>query len=106
MQGGSNRQDISPSKHLPESPDEIRDLIDKGDVLCAIQINRGFGKDLQKGIPTEIQVIVDGTDSNTALIAMSYVNTIIGKYSLDMMGVLNECKPQEARSAHPGLVQS
>ena len=74
-------------KNLPESPAEIRDLIDTGKVLCAIQINRGFGKDLQKGIPTEIQVIVDGTDSNTALIAMSYMNTIIGKYSLDLMGV-------------------
>ena len=60
-------------------------MIDKGEVLCALQINRGFGKDLQKGIPTEIQVIVDGTDSNTALIAMSYVNTIIAKYSMDMM---------------------
>jgi ABC-2 type transport system permease protein len=71
-------------KRLPESPVEIQELIDKGDVLCAIQINRGFGKDLQKGIPTEIQVIVDGTDSNTALIAMGYVNRIIGKYSLDM----------------------
>jgi drug efflux transport system permease protein len=73
-------------KNLPESPDEIRGLIDKGDVLCAIQINRGFGKDLQKGIPTEIQVIVDGTDSNTALIAMGYVNRIVGQYSMDMTG--------------------
>jgi ABC-2 type transport system permease protein len=73
-------------KNLPGSTGEIRDLIDKGDVLCVIQINRGFGKDLQKGIPTEIQVIVDGTDSNTALIAMGYANRIIGKYSMDMSG--------------------
>jgi len=73
-------------KRMPASPGEIRELIDKGDVLCAIQINRGFGKDIQRGIPTEIQVIVDGTDSNTALIAMNYINTIIGKYSRDMVG--------------------
>jgi len=72
-------------KRLPASPTEIQELIDKGDVLCALQINRGFGKDLQRGIPTEIQVIVDGTDSNTALIATSYIHTIIGKYSKDMM---------------------
>lgn len=71
-------------KRLPGSPGEIRDLIDKGEVLCAIQIDRGFGKNLQKGLPTEIQVVVDGTDSNTALIAMGYVNRIIGKYSADM----------------------
>jgi ABC-2 type transport system permease protein len=71
-------------KRLPGSPEEIRDLVDKGDVLCAIQINRDFGKNLQKGLPTSIQVIVDGTDSNTALIAMGYANRIIGKYSVDM----------------------
>ena len=75
-------------KRMPASPGEIRELIDKGDVLCAIQINRGFGKDIQRGIPTEIQVIVDGTDSNTALIAMNYINTIIGKYSRDMVGAI------------------
>jgi len=75
-------------KRLPESPGEIRELIDEGHVLCAIQINHGFGRDLQRGIPTEIQVIVDGTDSNTALIAMNYVNTIINRYSRDMMGGL------------------
>jgi len=75
-------------KRAPSSPGEIRELIDKGDVLCAIQINRGFGKDLQRGIPTEIQVIVDGTDSNTALIAMNYINTIIGRYSRDTVGAM------------------
>ena len=72
-------------KRVPASPEEVRELIDKGDVLCAIQINHGFGRDIQTGIGTDIQVIVDGTDSNTALIAMSYVNTIIGKYSRNMM---------------------
>ena len=72
--------------YAPGSAVEIRELIDRGKALCAIQINRGFGKDLKRGIPTEIQVIVDGTDSNTALIAMGYVNTIIAKYSRDLMG--------------------
>ncbi|OPY64664.1 MAG: Inner membrane transport permease YbhR [Syntrophorhabdus sp. PtaU1.Bin050] len=72
-------------KRAPRSAGEIRGLIDRGEVLCAIQVNRGFGRDLQKGIPTQIQVIVDGTDSNTALIAMSYVTAIIGKYGQDMM---------------------
>ncbi|HBA53588.1 ABC transporter permease [Syntrophorhabdus aromaticivorans] len=72
-------------KRAPRFAGEIRELIDRGEVLCAIQVNRGFGRDLQKGIPTQIQVIVDGTDSNTALIAMSYVNGIIGKYGRDMM---------------------
>ena len=68
-------------RYAPQSPGEIRDLIDRGEVLCAIQINRNFAKDLKKRIPTEIQVIVDGTDSNTAMVALSYVTKVIAKYA-------------------------
>jgi ABC-2 type transport system permease protein len=71
--------------HTPVSVGEIRDLLDRGKVICAIQINRGFGKDLNKGVPTEVQVIVDGTYSNTALIAQGYINRIIGKFARDSM---------------------
>lgn len=80
-------------RYRPQSPREIGDLLDRGKVLCAIQIDHGFGKDLQKNVPTQIQVIVDGTDSNTALIAMSYVNVVMGRYARDMT------KPEEALRA-------
>ncbi len=73
------------TKHTPASIEEIKDLLDRGKVLCAVQINRGFGKDLKKGVPTEVQVIVDGTYSNTALIAQGYANRIIGEFALDSM---------------------
>jgi ABC-2 type transport system permease protein len=71
-------------RYAPQSTAEIRDLIDRGGVLCAIQINRGFAKDLKRRIPTEIQVIVDGTDSNTAIVALSYATKVIAKYSQEM----------------------
>jgi ABC-2 type transport system permease protein len=68
-------------RHRPSSEEEITDLIERGKALCAIQVNSGFAKDLKRGIPTQIQVIVDGTDSNTAMIAMGYVNTVIARYA-------------------------
>lgn len=71
-------------RYTPESPKQITELLDRGKVLCAIQIDPGFARDLKKRTPAAIQVIVDGTDSNTALIAMGYVNTIIAKFSKDM----------------------
>jgi len=71
-------------RYSPGSSGEIRELLDRGKVLCAFQINRGFGRDIQKGIQTEIQVIVDGTDSNTATVAMNYANTVIAKYAKEM----------------------
>ncbi|MEW6067124.1 MAG: ABC transporter permease [Nitrospirota bacterium] len=70
-------------KYAPESSREIRELLDRGKVLCAIQINRGFSRDIKRGIPTEIQVLADGTDSNTAMVAMSYASRIIAKYAMD-----------------------
>lgn len=74
---------------LPESPGAIRDIMDRGDALVAIEIKTGFAKNIKKGIPAEVQVIVDGTDSNTALIAMSYVTLIVGKYSRDLAAPVN-----------------
>ncbi|HXX53345.1 MAG TPA: ABC transporter permease, partial [Thermodesulfovibrionales bacterium] len=68
-------------RFAPRSPRELRDLIDRGEVMCAIQMNRGFAKNLKKRIPAEIQVIVDGTDSNTAMVALSHVTKVIAKYA-------------------------
>ncbi|MEW6087022.1 MAG: ABC transporter permease [bacterium] len=73
-------------KYLPESTNEIRDLLDRGKVTCAMQINSGFSKDLRRKIPADIQIIFDGTDSNTAIVAMGYINRIVSKYSLDLTG--------------------
>ncbi len=70
---------------MPESAEEIQEFVDRGKVLCAIQINRGFAGDLERGLPTEVQIIVDGTDSNTATVAMDYANRIIMKYANEMM---------------------
>jgi ABC-2 type transport system permease protein len=69
--------------HYPQSPAEIRDLLDRGKVLCAIQINERFASDIARHKPAQVQVIVDGTDSNTAMIAMNYATRIIAGYSAD-----------------------
>jgi ABC-2 type transport system permease protein len=71
-------------RYLPENPEQVRDLLDRGKALCVIQINRGFSKDLKKGVPTQVQVLIDGTDSNTAMIALGYVKAVIGGFSGDM----------------------
>jgi ABC-2 type transport system permease protein len=59
----------------------IGDLIDRGDVTAALQINAGFAQDLRKGRSARLQVIVDASDSNTALIAVGYVNQIAARFA-------------------------
>ncbi|HNS15159.1 MAG TPA: ABC transporter permease [Syntrophorhabdaceae bacterium] len=64
-----------------ERPEEVQDLLDRGKVLAVLQVNRGFSADIKKGKQAEVQVLFDGTDSNTALVAMSYANAIIAGYA-------------------------
>ncbi len=61
----------------------LRDLVDRGTVKAALQFDPGFATDLQRGRTAAIQVIVDGTDSNTASVVMDYANRIVGQYNLD-----------------------
>jgi ABC-2 type transport system permease protein len=58
-----------------------RELIDRSRVNMIVRFNHGFGRDLEGSKGAQIQLIVDGTDSNTGAIALSYAGKIIQKYS-------------------------
>jgi ABC-2 type transport system permease protein len=62
---------------------QIADMIDRGLATVAIQIHAGFAQDLRKGQTAPVQVIVDGTNSNTALIALGYVSQIAAAFAQD-----------------------
>lgn len=66
---------------LPADRRQIPVLIDSGDVTLAMQINAGFAQDLGKGQTAHLQVIVDSSDSNTALIGLGYVNQLTGNFA-------------------------
>lgn len=63
--------------------EEVHQLIDQGNATIAIQINSGFAQNLVKGSTARIQVIVDATNSNTALIALGYLNRTTQRFSAD-----------------------
>jgi ABC-2 type transport system permease protein len=62
---------------------QIADMIDRGLATVAIQIHAGFAQNLLKGQTAPVQVIVDGTNSNTALIAVGYINQIAAGFVRD-----------------------
>lgn len=63
------------------SLEEGRNLIDRGKALMVLSIPPDFARLLKSGQSPQVQVIVDGRQSNTALIASGYVNSIVGDYS-------------------------
>ncbi|TLD42581.1 MAG: ABC transport system, permease component YbhR [Candidatus Jettenia ecosi] len=58
-----------------------RDLIDHGKVRVVFRMNKGFEDDLRAGRTAQLQVIVDGTDSNTAGVVLDYSAKIVGQFS-------------------------
>ncbi len=58
-------------------------LIDSRKVLMIIHIRPDFSRDLLSGRTATLQVIVDGRNSNTAMIALNYVRAIVTRYNLE-----------------------
>ena len=69
---------------IARTPEDIRAAIDRSEASVAIVIQAGFAENLRKGQSAPAQIIVDGTNSNTALIALGYVNEIVATYAQDM----------------------
>jgi len=60
---------------------EIAPLIDGKDVLLVLRIGQRFTEDLLAGRPASVQVLIDGRNSNTASIALSYARAIVGTFN-------------------------
>ncbi|WP_462325673.1 ABC transporter permease [Desulfoplanes sp.] len=58
--------------------------LDRGDILVGLVIPDDFARDLLGGRDTEIQVLVDGSDANSARLAMNYVSAIGASFSLQV----------------------
>ncbi len=70
---------------FPQTSKEIEDLVKKGDITVSIEIPSGFSRKVKKGDTAAIQIILDGTESNTAMIALGYLGQIISDYSNTML---------------------
>lgn len=69
-----------------ERPGEIDRLLDSGRAQVALWIPVDFSKRLRTGKGAPLQVIVDGSDSNTATIALGYITAVTERYSREMAG--------------------
>ena len=58
-----------------------KELLDKSAVKVVLRLNKGFAQDLAANRAAQLQFVVDGTDSRTAAVILSYANSIIERYS-------------------------
>jgi len=64
---------------------EQQEVIDNSKVLAVIKFNRGFARDLVGNRSAQMQLVIDGTDSNAASIILSYANQIISSYNYNSL---------------------
>jgi drug efflux transport system permease protein len=67
------------------SPDEINAYLDDGRAWLAVTIPRGFGAGLHGASPQTIQVIADGSDANSAGVAVGYASNLLAQYGARLM---------------------
>jgi ABC-2 type transport system permease protein len=70
---------------FPNTPKEVKDLVNQGEVAVSIEIPTDFSRKLKKGNTATVQIILDGTESNTALIALGYANQILSEFSTQVL---------------------
>jgi ABC-2 type transport system permease protein len=66
--------------------DRMQDMeaaIDAGNASVGVVIPAGFTRDLQAGRGAQVQVVVDGTSSNTATLAQGYATRIVQQFGID-----------------------
>ncbi len=67
----------------------IGSYLDDNKVVMALVIPHGFGDNILRGDPARLQLLMDGSEGNTAAISMSYFNQIVGQYSNRILTDLN-----------------
>jgi ABC-2 type transport system permease protein len=79
---GSGRFDVVA---LPANEEEVQQTLDRGTAQAVVRVLPRFERDVLRGHPTEVQVLIDGTNSNTASLVSSYAGEIIAGFSQDVL---------------------
>lgn len=89
------------------SDDQVTRDIDSGRAVVAIVIHAGFARAFGNGRTAPLEVAVDGTNSNTALIALGYVSQIVALYQAEQMTSAWPASPAAmSAAAPPGIAVS
>lgn len=79
----------------------IEKRIDKNQALLAIVIPTDYSRRLLQGQEADVQLLLDGSDSNTASIAMGYAESIVRGYALELRSEAQNFKGGVPGAAKP-----
>jgi ABC-2 type transport system permease protein len=79
---GSGRFDVVAT---PRNEAETQSVLDRGQAHAVVRVLPGFARDLARGRATEVQVLLDGTNANTASLVSAYSQQVIAAFSNDVL---------------------
>jgi ABC-2 type transport system permease protein len=90
-------------KAEPAAPGDVDALLLHGSVQAALIVPADFGRMIAERKAAEVQVLLDGTDSNTATIIQNYVDLISGRFSEGLIVRLLGRRPGGFASVEPRI---
>ena len=69
----------------PANDREVQMLLDSNKVDMVVRVLPGFQRDIERGRSTAVQILINGTNSNTASIVSSYASSIVANFAGEAM---------------------
>jgi ABC-2 type transport system permease protein len=63
---------------------DIEPYLERGSAWLALAIPNGYAKEIESRRPIAVQVVADGTDSNSTTVALGYANSLIANYAQEL----------------------
>jgi ABC-2 type transport system permease protein len=89
----------------PDNEAQMQKLLDRATVDAVIRVMPGFARDVERGRTTSVQVLLDGTNSNSASIIANYAGLTIARYSNEVATRLARSKMVAGTMASGGPIQ-
>jgi ABC-2 type transport system permease protein len=65
--------------------EEIAPFLERGEASLALSIPAGYGESIRALRPVRVQIVADGTDSNSTNVALGYSTSLIGTYAQELV---------------------
>jgi ABC-2 type transport system permease protein len=86
------RFEASPNFAVIDTVTTVRDVdpyLQRGRAWIALAIPPGYGRALHEQQPVALQVVADGSDSNSTTVALGYATALVGEYAQELIGAAN-----------------
>jgi ABC-2 type transport system permease protein len=86
--------------------EKIEPYLEQGRAWLALSIPAGYGADVAARRPVAVQVVADGTDSNSTTVALGYATSLIGGYAQELIESSAGWQGQSGSRPPPGAIDA